>query len=148
VRAATLSGEAKSLGRLASEQSMNLDLVLPLSNQAGLDAFLQDIYNPASPNFHHYVTPAEFTERFGPTQANYDALVNFVKESGFEVVGGSRDGMELQVKGTISVIESAFHIKMTNYQHPTEDRTFYAPDREPTVNLPFALWHISGQDNY
>ena len=148
VRAATLSGEAKSLGRLASEQSMNLDLVLPLSNQAGLDAFLQDIYNPASPNFHHYVTPAEFTERFGPTQANYDALVNFVKESGFEVVGGSRDGMELQVKGTISVIESAFHIKMTNYQHPTEDRTFYAPDREPTVNLPFALWHISGLDNY
>ncbi len=148
VRAATLSGEAKSIGRLPSEQSMNLDLVLPLSNQAGLDAFLKDIYNPASPNFHHYVTPAEFTERFGPSQADYDALVNFVKESGFEVVGGSRDGMELQVKGTISVIEDAFHVKMTNYQHPTEDRTFYAPDREPTVNLPFALWHISGLDNY
>jgi kumamolisin len=148
VRAATLSGEAKFIGRLPSEQSMNLDLVLPLSNQAGLDAFLQDIYNPASPNFHHYVTPAEFTERFGPTQADYDALVNFAKESGFEVVGGSRDGMELQVKGTISVIENAFHVKMTNYQHPTEDRTFYAPDQEPTVNLPFALWHISGLDNY
>ena len=34
------------------------------------------------------------------------------------------------------------------YQHPTENRTFYAPDREPTVNLPFPLWHISGLDNY
>jgi hypothetical protein len=34
------------------------------------------------------------------------------------------------------------------YQHPTENRTFYSPDREPTVDLPFPLWHISGLDNY
>jgi kumamolisin len=34
------------------------------------------------------------------------------------------------------------------YQHPTENRTFYAPDREPTVDLPFPLWHISGLDNF
>jgi len=34
------------------------------------------------------------------------------------------------------------------YQHPTENRTFYAADREPTVDLPFQLWHIAGLDNY
>ena len=34
------------------------------------------------------------------------------------------------------------------YQHPTENRTFYSPDREPTANLPFPLWHVSGLDNY
>ena len=34
------------------------------------------------------------------------------------------------------------------YQHPTENRTFYAPDREPTVNLSVPLWHVSGLDNY
>jgi kumamolisin len=34
------------------------------------------------------------------------------------------------------------------YQHPTESRTFYAPDREPTPNLSVSLWHISGLDNY
>jgi kumamolisin len=37
---------------------------------------------------------------------------------------------------------------MGTYQHPTEDRIFYAPDREPTVNLPFPLWHVSGLDNF
>jgi kumamolisin len=37
---------------------------------------------------------------------------------------------------------------MRTYQHPTEDRTFYAPDREPTTGLSFALWHVSGLDNY
>jgi hypothetical protein len=34
------------------------------------------------------------------------------------------------------------------YQHPTENRTYFAPDREPMVDLPFQLWHISGLDNF
>jgi kumamolisin len=33
------------------------------------------------------------------------------------------------------------------YQDPTEDRKFFAVDREPTVDLPFQLWHITGLDN-
>jgi kumamolisin len=37
---------------------------------------------------------------------------------------------------------------MMTYQHPTEDRVFYAPDRQPATDLPFNLWHISGLDNY
>ena len=148
VREAVQNGTAKAVGRMPSDQVMSLDLVLPLSDPSGLDAFLADIYNPASPNYHNYLTPTQFTARFGPTQASYDALVDFAKSNGFAVTGGSRDGMELQVTGTVSVIENAFHVAMTTFQHPTEDRTFYAPDREPTVNLPFALWHISGLDNY
>ena len=56
--------------------------------------------------------------------------------------------MDVQVKGTVADIETAFHVNLRTYQHPTENRTFYAPDREPTVDLPFALWHISGLDNY
>jgi kumamolisin len=34
------------------------------------------------------------------------------------------------------------------YHDPIENRDFYAPDREPTVDLPFQLMHISGLDNY
>jgi len=37
---------------------------------------------------------------------------------------------------------------MNVYQHPTENRTFFAVDREPSVDLPFQLWHITGLDNY
>jgi len=148
MRDVVTSGKAKAVGRLTAEQVMNLNLVLPLSDSAGLDAFLKDIYNPASPNFRHYLTVTQFTQRFGPSQANYDAVVNFAKTNGLQVVGGSRDGMDVQVKGTVSMIENALHVTMTTYQHPTENRTFYTPDREPTVNLPFALWHISGLDNY
>jgi len=56
--------------------------------------------------------------------------------------------MDVQLKGTVAAIEKAFHVTMDVYQHPTENRTFFAPDREPTVVLPFQLWHISGLDNY
>jgi subtilase family serine protease len=103
-------GTARTAGRLPAEQVMQLDLVLPLKDQAGLTAFLKDIANPKSANFRHYLTVEQFTERFGPTQESYDAVVNFAKANGFEVVGGSRDGMDVQVKGTVSNIENAFHV--------------------------------------
>jgi subtilase family serine protease len=54
----------------------------------------------------------------------------------------------VQIKGQVLAIESAFDLKLLTYQHPTENRIFYGPDREPTVGLPFELWHISGLDNY
>lgn len=148
VREATRTGEARLMGRMQSNKTLALDLVLPLRDPTGLKAFLADLYDPKSPTFHHYLTPAEFTAKFGPTQADYDAVVAFAKNNGLEVTGGSRDGMEVQVKGSVSAVESAMHLTMHTYQHPTEGRTFFAPDREPTVNLPFSLWHVSGLDNY
>jgi subtilase family serine protease len=148
VRDVTLNGQAHLLGRLPAQQSMRIDVVLPLRDQAGLESFLRDVYDPLNPSYRQYLTPQEFTDLFGPTQENFDALVRFAKASGFTVVGGSRDAMDLQLKGTVGTIEAAFHVNMNVYQHPTEDRSFYAPDREPTVDLPFQLWHISGLDNY
>jgi len=148
VRPVTVNGEAKLLGHLPATQILQLDVVLPLRDQAGLDAFLAELYNPDSSNYRNFLTPSEFTERFGPTQRDYDAVVQYVQNHGLAVVGGSRDGMEVQVKGPVSAIESAFHVEMLTYQHPSENRVFFAPDREPATGLSFPLWHISGLDNY
>jgi subtilase family serine protease len=148
VREATRTGAAQVIGRLPESQSLQLDVVLPLRDRAGLEAFLRDAYDPASPSYRHFLSVAQFTERFGPSQADYDAVVHFAAANGFAVVGGTRDGMEVQIKGPVSAVESAFHVTMHTYNHPTESRTFYAPDREPTTDLPFALWHVSGLDNF
>jgi kumamolisin len=148
VHQSVFDGKAQPIGRLPEAQSMQLDLVLPLRDPEGLDSFLSELYDPASPSYRQFLTPAEFTTRFGPTQADYDAVVRFAQTNGLTVVGGSRDGMEVQVKGPVSAIENALHITMRTYQHPTENRTFYGPSREPSVDLPFQLWHISGLDNY
>jgi subtilase family serine protease len=148
VREVTQNGQATLVGHLPATQVMQLDVVLPVRDQAGLDNFLADLYSSTVPNHRHFLTPAEFTEKFGPTQMDYDAVVQYVQARGLKVVGGSRDGLDVQVKGPVSAIETAFHINLLTYQHPTENRVFYAPDREPTTDLPFALWHISGLDNY
>jgi len=147
-REVTLNGEAKLVGHLPGTQVLRLDVVLPVRDRDGLHNFLAELYTSVTPNHRHYLTPAEFTERFGPTQHDYDAVVRYVQQHGLAVVGGSRDGMEVQVRGTVAAIEAAFHVNLLTYQHPTEERIFYGPDREPTTDLPFALWHVSGLDNY
>jgi subtilase family serine protease len=148
VREVTLNGQAPSVGRLPATQSMHLDVVLPLRNQSELDNFLRQLSDPTSGMYRRFLTVPEFTEKFGPTQQDYDAVVRFAKANGFTVTGGSRDGMEVQIVGPVSAVEKAFHVMMGTYQHPTEGRVFYAPDREPTVDLPFQLWHVSGLDNF
>ena len=148
VRDSIRRGEVAPNGRLPQNQVLQLDLVLPLRDPAGLKSLLADVYNPGSPNYRHFLTPQQFTARFGPTQAQYDEVVSFAKNNGLQVVGGSRDGMEVQVRGTVGAIEAALHVSLNTYRHPTEDRDFFGVDREPTPNLSFKLWHVSGLDNF
>ena len=148
VREVTRTGAAKPIGQLPPDQIMTLDVVLPLRDPAGLNSFLKELYDPSSPSYRQFLSVPEFTARFGPTEENYDAVVRYLKSYGFEVTGGTRDGMDVLIKGPVSAVEAAFRVSMRTYQHPTEDRIFYAPDREPTTGLSFALWHVSGLDNY
>ncbi len=148
VRDTVANGEAQSAGRLPATQSLRFDIVLALRHGPELEDFLEALYDPSSSFYRQFVTVQEFTERFGPSQEDYDAVIAFAKASGFTVVGGSRDGMDVQLKATVANIEKAFHITLRFYQHPAENRAFYAPDREPTIDLPFRLWHITGLDNY
>ncbi|MFZ3342352.1 MAG: protease pro-enzyme activation domain-containing protein [Terriglobales bacterium] len=147
-RAAVVNGEAQMIGRMPASQTMHFDIVLALRHAPELKNFLEDIYDPTSKNFHQYLTPEEFTARFGPSQEDWDAVVKFAQESQFKIIGGSRDSMDIQLRGSVAQVEKAFHVQMGVYQHPTENRTFFAPDREPSVDLPFQLWHVTGLDNY
>jgi len=148
VRDVVQSRQAQSVGRLPAEQQMRLVLVLPLRNESGLDLFLKALYDPTSPSYRQFLTVEQFTSMFGPTQQDYDAVVSFAKTHGLEVVGTSRNRLNVDVTGRVADIEAAFHVTMGVYQHPTENRTFFSPDREPTPDLSVQLWHISGLDNY
>jgi kumamolisin len=148
VRDEVRTGQTQPVGHLPSNQTMSVDIVLPLRDPAGLDSFLQALYDPASPSYRQFLTVAEFTERFGPSQQAYDSVVTFAKANGFTVIGSAPNRMNVHVQGTVANIESAFHVRMATYQHPTENRTFFSADREPTVALPFALWHVAGLDNF
>jgi kumamolisin len=148
VRDVVLNGQAKPAGRLPATQPMRLVLVLPHSNEAALQSLLQELYDPSSPSYHQFLTVDEFTSKFGPSQADHDAVVSFAQAHGLTVVGTSRNRMNVDVTGPVANIEEAFHVTMGVYQHSTENRTFYSPDREPTPDLAVPLWHIAGLDNY
>ncbi|MFZ0275762.1 MAG: S53 family peptidase [Candidatus Sulfotelmatobacter sp.] len=147
VREEVANGRAQLIGQLPATQTLRFDMVLPLRDRAGLENFLQEVQDPASPSHHQFLTPQEFTARFGPSQQDWDALVAFAKASGFDIISGTLEGRDLRLTGTVANIEKAFHVTMGIYQDLTADRTFFAVDREPTVDLPFQLWHITGLDN-
>ena len=137
-----------SLERLPSTQSLNLALALPLRNQEALTNLLNQLYDPASPNYHHYLKPEQFAAQFGPTEADYQALIAFAKSSGWTVTATYPNRTLLDVLGSVADIERTLHVTMRVYQHPSEARTFYAPDVEPSLDLGLTVLHISGLDNY
>ena len=142
------TGQAPAVGELTRAERMNLAISLPLRNQSGLDDLLRQIYNPQSPNYRRFLSVEEFTERFGPTRSDHDALVRFVEANGLTVSATRANRLAVDVEGPVENIEKAFHTTIGVYRHPTENRTFYAPDREPTLDLEVPVLYISGLDNF
>jgi subtilase family serine protease len=145
---AVASGQAARIGDLPGSQRMSLALSLPLRNELELHELLQRIYDPRDADFHHYLSVSQFTERFGPTWADHDAAVNYAVSHGLTVTQTRANRLVIDVEGSVASIEKAFHVTMGTYQHPTENRTFYAPDREPSLDMDVPVLHISGLDNF
>ncbi len=148
VRPAVASGQAVPVGLLPPTQRLNLAIMLPLRNQAELTGLLDRLYDPASPDYRQFLTVAQFTEQFGPTVQDYAAVVNFAKANGLTVTGKPPNRLLVDVNGSVAQIEKAFHVVMTVYQHTTENRTFYSPDREPSLDLSVAVAHIAGLNDF
>jgi hypothetical protein len=134
--------------RLAGGRRLDLAIGLPLRNAAGLSALLQQLNDPASPNYHQWLTPEQFTERFGPTEADYQAVAAWAKAHGLAMTATHPNRVVLDVEGSVGNIEQALHLALRVYPHPTEARTFYAPDAEPSLDLAVPVASISGLDTY
>jgi subtilase family serine protease len=141
-------GAAPLVGAPARTQTMELTISLPLRNEAELGAFLTDIYNPASPDYRRYLSVADFTARYGPTAGDYQSLVRFAIANNLHPRALAANRHVLDVQATVADVERAFHVRIGLYRHPTEARVFYAPDREPTLDLALPVLHIAGLDNY
>jgi hypothetical protein len=146
--AAVAQGNFTSLGRLPSTNQMRLTLDLPLRNAGGLAHLLAAIYNPASPQYHHYLKPGEFTARFGPTPEDYAAVIRFANTNGLTVSGTHSNRLFVEVTGRVAEVERALHIKFNSYRQPGKARSFFAPDTAPTVDARVPLFHVSGLDNF
>ncbi len=137
----------KPTGRLAASQSLHLVISLPLRHQDDLTNLLQRLYDPASPDFHQFLTPEQFTEQFGPTKEDYQAVAAFAKTNGLTVTKTHDSRMFLDLQGNVPDLEKTFHVTLNTYQHPRESRSFYAPNIDPSVNVGLPIRAIAGLDN-
>src|SRR5262249_37881189 len=100
------------------------------------------------PRFHKFLTPEEYTAFFGPTVESYQAVLDFAAKSGLTVVGTPRNRHHVQVRGSAAAINRAFNVTLRKYKHPTEDRLFYAPDREPSIDVDTPIQFVVGLDDF
>ena len=136
------------VGRLEETNRLRLAISLPLRNQRELNRLLQQLYDPASPNYRHYLTPAEFAQRFGPSAVDYKTVADFASANHLTVTATHPNRTLVDVEGSVADIELAFHVKMLKYNHPKEHRVFFAPDVDPSVDLNVPLLQVIGLDNY
>ena len=140
--------QSKLLGAVSKDTTLNLTIGLPLRNREELTNLLEQIYDPASPNYHHFLTPEEFTAKFGPTKEDYLVVANFARVNGLKVTRTHPNRMLLEVSGKASDVEKAFRVGLENYTYSKGNRNYYAPDREPAVPDAVPIQDVSGLDNF
>src|SRR5689334_14222707 len=135
-------------GTLPITNVMKLAIGLPLRNQDVLTNLLAQMYDPADPNYRRFLTPQQFSERFGPTKAQYERVISFARTNGLQIVDTHPNRLVLDVRGSVADIERAFHLTLHSYSHPLESRSFYAPDIEPSVDPDVPILDVTGLNNF
>jgi kumamolisin len=143
-----VSGATALETRYDPQARVDIALTLPFRDKAGLDDYTTHLFDPADPLYHHYLTAQEINARFGPTQADYDAVVAFAKSQGLTVTHTSPNRLLLDVSAPAATVETAFGVRLMQFQDKN-GRIFHAPDREPSVPAAIAprLLGIIGMDN-
>ncbi|HXF09562.1 MAG TPA: protease pro-enzyme activation domain-containing protein, partial [Desulfuromonadaceae bacterium] len=136
------------VGTVASTRRLRLAVGLPLRNQTELDAFLQSVSDPADPNYRHYLTPEEFAERYGPSEQDYQTVSEFFRTNGFTITGTHANRLLLDVSGDARAVERVFHVNLRTYRHPRENRDFFAPDAEPSIDVSARVLSVSGLSDF
>lgn len=106
------------LGRTpASTQMTSVRLVLSRSAQqeAALDKFMGEQLDPSSPNYHHWLTPQQFGQLYGPADSDMATLVTWLETRGFTVQPVAPGHTSIAFSGSVSQIEAAFHTEIHSF---------------------------------
>jgi hypothetical protein len=129
-------------------ENMSLTFKLTEGQQADLAALLAQQQDPTSPNFHHWLTPEQFAERFGLSQNDVDKVAAWLGAQGFTVTQTARSRSWVSFSGTAAQVAAAFQTEIHNFSFNGE--TYHANATEPSVPSALAdvVLGIRGLDNY
>jgi subtilase family serine protease len=108
------------VGKPDAASPMSFEVALPLRNVDQLQELLTALHDPADPQYHHWLTPAQFATRFGPDAATVKRVVDALTARGFSVESHTRS---LHVSGSVTLVESTLgtHLQLahtdTNASH-------------------------------
>ncbi len=104
-------------GRVSPDLPMT-DLILVLGRspeqQAAFEKFVANQYDQDSPDFHHWLTPAEVGRDFGPSETDIATISNWLTGHGLSVDAVTNDRMSIRFSGKAAQVESAFHTEIHN----------------------------------
>ncbi len=117
---------------VSSNRQLNLRIALALRNRAQMEKLLREQQDPASPEYHRWLTPEQFADRFGPAPADVQAVEQWLSHAGFRVTGQSAS--ILKVQGTIGQAASLFAVTFAG----SPDGRFYANLQDPAIPSQFS----------
>ena len=117
---------AKPLGHVASGNQVSFDLVLNLRDAAGAKALVNAVSDPASAQYRHYLTDAQWIARYAPTQASVASAETWLRQQGFKVGSVPADRLFVSAQGSAAQVESAFGTTLGNFKVNEP----HAPSRE------------------
>lgn len=133
-----LANARNDRGRLSGSRSLErMVLVLKPSDAAEqeLSKFLDAQQNRDSSQYHRWLSPDEFGNRFGVSDADLQQLTSWLQQNGFHVDQISHGRLWIEFSGSAAQVENAFHTEMHNYSVNGEKHIANATD----ISLPQAL---------
>lgn len=119
---------------------LTLNFKLSAAQQTDLNQLLSDQQNPASPNYHHWLTPEEYGARFGMSDADLAQANAWLQSQGLTVTGIARGRNYITFDGAASNLQNAFRTEL--HQYLVDGETHFANATEPSI--PAALEPVVG----
>lgn len=115
---------------------MTLNLSRSAAQEAALEKLLVEQQTPGSPNYHQWLTPEEFGEQFGASDADIATMSRWLQSQGLQVISVARGKSWIAFSGTAAQVETAFQTEIHNYS--VKGESHYANASEPSVPAAFA----------
>jgi trimeric autotransporter adhesin len=115
----------------ATISSARLVLSRTPQQEAALEQFMAGQLNPASPNYHNWLTPAQFGSLYGPADSDINTLVDWLASHGLTVQQVAPGHTSIAFSGTVAQLESAFHTEIHSFNAGGEE--FIANTTDPSI---------------
>ena len=112
--------------------------------EAALQKLLDDQQNKSSANYHAWLTPAQFGQQFGPSDADIQTVTNWLQSHGFQITKVTAGRTLIEFSGNAAQVRSAFHTEIHKYLVNGEARMANASDPEiPAALAPVVVGPVS-----